>query len=298
MPVAEFLLRISPKIFQSLRNAKGRLMQVLYPKLTEEKFRQIVTKYLDVKKGSVVFIHSATDKLNLAFPFYRILPILLEIVGEEGTLVFPCWQFDYRAEDYLKKNEIFDVRKTPTVMGLLPEFARRYKNACRSLHPTTSMVAIGKYAKEITGDHSNSELANDEHSPMYKLMQHNGIIIGLGVSTYNLSYVHCVEDVMKDKFPVKTHIDEVFDAQVRDQKGEIHNVKVRPPHRQIKFRRIEKYIRENIPVEICRDMKIDGVKYFTANSVELFKSMEALALRGITIYTRKADVRFGNVEIK
>jgi aminoglycoside N3'-acetyltransferase len=292
MPLVEFLSRrLSPRVFGNLKWIYYKTFYLWHPRLTEKKFRQIVAHDLGVKNGSVVFIHSAVDKLNLAFPFHQILPILLEIVGDEGTLVFPCWQFDYRAEDYLKKNEIFDVRKTPTVMGILPEFARRYKNAQRSMYPTDSVVAIGKYAYEITYDHINSKLPSDEHSPFHKIMNYNGIIIGLGVSTYNLSFVHCVEDVMKNKFPVKTLTDEIFEARVRDPNGEIHIVKARAPHSQIKYREIEKYMKKNIPPDICRDMKINGVKYFTANSCELFKKMELLAYKGITIYTEEASVR-------
>ncbi|MGP8216869.1 MAG: AAC(3) family N-acetyltransferase [Bacteroidia bacterium] len=292
MSIGKILLKIlSPAGFKNARKWYHKVKNIWYPKQSEDDFRKIITQELGVKKGSVVFVHSSVSNLNLGFPFFRILPILLEIVGEEGTLVFPCWHFDYRAEDYLKKDELFDVLKSPTVMGVLPEFARRYKNAYRSLHPTSSVVAIGKYAQELTKDHINSEYPGDEHSPFYKIMNYNGIIIGIGVSTYNLSFVHCIEDVMKNKFPVKTVTDDVFNARVRDEKGEIRIVKTRVPHEQIKFRDIEEYMKKNVSETICRDIKIKGVKYFTANSCELYKRMEWLANNGITIYTKEATIR-------
>jgi aminoglycoside 3-N-acetyltransferase len=282
---------LSPEGFNKARKFYHKLKRSWYPKQTEEDFRKLITQVLGVKKGAVVFVHSSVRNLNLAFPVDRILPILLEIVGEEGTLVFPCWHFNYRAEDYLKKNEIFDVKESPTVMGAIPEMARKYKNSYRSMHPINSVVAIGKYAREITSDHINSEYPSDEHSPFYKIMNYNGIIIGIGVSTAFLSFMHCIEDVMKKMFPVKTLTDKVFEARVRDENGEIRIVKTRAPHQQIKFRNVEEYMKKNVPPEICRDMKINGVKYFTANSCELFKTMELLTAKGITMYTKEATIK-------
>jgi aminoglycoside 3-N-acetyltransferase len=289
MSVGKILLRfLSPEHFQKARKLYHNIKSKVYPKLTEESFRKILTEDLGLKKGSVVFIHSAVDNLNLGFPFYRILPILLDIVGEEGTLAFPCWHFNYRAEDYLKKNEIFDVKKSPSVMGILPELARRMKNAKRSLHPLNSVVAVGKYADELTKDHISTEFPSDENSPFYRIMNYNGIIIGLGVSTYNLSFVHCIEETMKEKFPVKTLTDEIFETRVINHDGETIMVKTRAAYSQIKYRNIERFIKKYIPQEICCDFKMNGVKYYKANSRELYNKMEELALKGITIYTNKA----------
>ena len=292
MSIGSIVLKFLPvDEFKRIRKLYHKFKWLWYPKLSEEKFKLILTQDLGVREGSVVFIHSAIDNLNLDFPFYRVLPLLLETIGKEGTLVFPCWQLTERAEEYLKrKDALFDVKKTPTVLGIIPEFARRYPNAQRSLHPTSSVVAIGKYATEITKDHILSELPCDENSPLYKLIKYNSVIIGLGVSTYNLSFVHCIEDSMKKKFPIKTLTDEVFETRVRNKNGEIVIVKTKAAHVQIKHRNIQKYIKENIPPEICKDLYIHGAKYFTAKPKELFEKMGILADKGITIYTQEATL--------
>jgi aminoglycoside 3-N-acetyltransferase len=293
MSIGSIALKVlSDSDFKKIRKLYHAFKRLWYPELSEERFKEILTHDLDVKAGSVIFIHSAVDNLNLDFPFYRILPILLELVGTEGTLVFPCWQLTGRAEEYLKRKEsLFDVKKTPTVLGIIPELARRYPNAQRSLHPTSSVVAIGKHATEITGDHMLSESPCDENSPFYKLMKYNSLIIGLGVSTYNLSFVHCIEDLMKNKFPIKTLTDELFVTQVKNQNGEILNVKTRAPHVQIKYRNIQGYIKKNIPARICKDLYINGAKYFRAKPKELFEKMGVLASKDITIYTNGAILR-------
>ncbi len=129
--------------------------------------------------------------MNIDFSPFKVLQILIDLVGPEGTLIFPAWHFNYRAEDYLKKENIFDVKLSPTVMGLLPELARRHSSAFRSAHPTTSIVAIGKYAKELTEDHEKSIYPCGEMSPYYKMMKYDAIIVGLGVTSHFVSFVHC-----------------------------------------------------------------------------------------------------------
>jgi aminoglycoside 3-N-acetyltransferase len=292
MSPGKLLLKfVSPDTFRRLRRVYLKIKRKVYRPFTEEQFRQILTEKLGIKKGSVVFVHSAADNLNLAFPFYKILPMLLDIVGEEGTVLFPCWHFDYRAEEYLEKDGVFDVKKSPAVLGILAEFARHYKNACRSYHPTASVVAIGKHAQELTKDHVLSEYPCDENSPFYKIIQYNGIIVGLGVSTYNLSFVHCVEDVMKKDFPLKTRTDKVYDAKVRKPDGEMIVVKTRAAHWQIRYREVEAYVHQYIPVSICNDFKFKATKFFTANAAELFTKMKSLATDGITIYKSEAEIK-------
>ena len=135
--------------------------------------------------------------------------MLIEIVGEEGTLIFPAWHFNYRAEDYLNKDLIFDLKRSPSAMGLLSELARRNKMAYRSVHPTTSIVAIGKYAKELTEEHQNSIYPCGEKSPYYKMMKYNAKIIGLGVTSHFVSFLHCPEDVVITSYSI--HYTKLYD---------------------------------------------------------------------------------------
>ena len=292
MPAGRFLLKIlSEKSFLKARKLYHKFLHCIYPKLSEKKFRQILTEKIGLKKGDVVFIHSSLENLNPGFSEFLIIDILLDIVGEEGTLVFPCWHFDYRAEDYLKKDELFDVKKSPTVMGFLPGLACRYEDAYRSLHPTSSCIAIGKYAQEITGDHHKTIYPCDENSPFCKIINYNGKIIGLGVSTYNLSFVHCAEDIMKYEFPVKTRTDEVFEGKVRDYNGNIISVKTKAAHSQVKYNTIQRYVKKHVPAEICEDFKVNGIKFFRADAAKLLEKMTELAKQDITIYTSKAIER-------
>jgi aminoglycoside N3'-acetyltransferase len=254
--------------------------------LTESRFREILTNELGARDGSVVFVHSAVGKMNLGFAAPRVLDILQEVVGTEGTLLFPCTHLAERAEEYLKRNESFDVRKSATTMGILAELARRQPGAVRSLHPTSSVVAIGKHAEELTATHPDSVYPCGRQSPYYKIVHHDGIIVGLGVPPEkSLSFVHCVEDIMKDRFPVETRTREVFQARVVDQHGRERIVPTLAAHWRIQRRNIARYFRRYVPPETCRNLVIDGVSYYTAKSRQLYARMEELANRSITIYS-------------
>ncbi len=258
------------------------------PKFSEAQFRQFLADKLQIKQGAVVFVHSSIDGMNLGFSFLRVLPILRELVGEQGTLLFPCYSVTGRAEDYLRRGEVFDVRKTVTVMGLIPELARRMPDAVRSLHPTNSVVAVGCHAQALTDTHQDSIYPCDRESPYHKIVAHDGIIVGLGVSMESLSFVHCIEDIRRERFPLKARTDEVFEATVIDREGHEQKVRTLAAAARIGYRNVSRYCRKHIPEDILRSFVVNGANYFVAKSPELYAKMDELTERGITIYTKKA----------
>jgi aminoglycoside N3'-acetyltransferase len=288
MSAADFIYKIlSKEKFILIRNWYYSALRIIYKPLTEEKFRNILENKLGVSNGKVVFVHSSIEKMNLGFPFYKVLSILLDIVGPEGTLLFPAWQYQGRAEDYTDKNsgKIFDVNKTPTAMGLLPEMARRHKMAQRSSHPTSSIVAIGAHAKELVSGHHLSIFPCGELSPYYKMLDYDSIIIGLGEKTVSLSFVHCVEDILKEEFPVKTLQDKPYECMVLDHNCNKIEVKTLIPHKNIQIRRIPLFMTKYISKNICKTIKYRGCNYFTADAKKLYNRMLDLAKDNITIYS-------------
>jgi aminoglycoside 3-N-acetyltransferase len=190
-----------------LQSVQKRLSSL--PPFSENDLYRVLTEDLGIQKGNVVFFHSSAEKLRPSFPLHHVLTILRDVVGEDGTLLTPTYPRQLSSE-FLKNDFVFDVRKTPSYMGILSELFRRTKNAIRSLHPTKSVCAIGPCAQELTSTHQNSPYPYDICSPYYKVMQYNGIIVSLGVSPLRLSFVHCVEDVLKERFPFNNNIKTLF----------------------------------------------------------------------------------------
>src|SRR6267154_5898370 len=259
----------------SLRRAKWarecRRVDAL-PPLTEADFSAILANDLGLTEGDLVYVHSGMDGLNLAFPFYRILFLIREVIGTSGTVLFPTYPNHRIASyEYLRQGKIVDVRRTPSYTGILTEFARRQRAAVRSLHPTKSVCAIGPAAKEITATHHLSPYPYDTCSPYYKLITGGGKIVGLGATTNYISFGYCVDDSLKDKFPVRVYHDEIFDAQCINYQGErvivstyAHDMsRVVHPNMPVWF---QKYV----SAEACRDLMVRGMQFFRADAPKLF----------------------------
>lgn len=278
---------LGEKKFKRFRQIGYRVKYFINKPMNENEFQNFLLKEMKILSGDTLFIHSSMDKLNVSFSAGKLLQILQKVVGSEGTLMFPAWHFNYRAEEYLvRSSNIFNVRKSFSVMGLLTEIARREPGAKRSLHPTNSIVAIGKNAEDLLKDHHKSIYPNGEMSPFYKMMNYGGKVVGLGEQAmHSLSFVHCIEDVYQDKFPYPTRTDLVFKAKVIDMDGVEQTVQTKAAHVAIGKRNVFKYLKENFgPDEICNYSK-RGSNFFVVNSRDFYRKMESLTDKGITIYS-------------
>ncbi len=275
----------------SLRRAKWereRRRVASLPPLTEDDFRNILIDQLGLRTRDLVYVHSGIDGLSLSFPFYRILFLIKEVIGRGGTVVFPTYP-NHRISSYewLKQGNVFDVRRTPSYTGILTEFARRQRGAVRSLHPTKSVCAIGPASKEITATHHLSPYPYDTCSPYYKLIERGGKIIGLGATTNYISFGYCVDDALKEKFPVRVYHDEIFDAPCINYEGQSVTVKTYAHDMSTTVHPdMPRFMKTYVSEEACRDLQIKGMKFFRASAPKLFDEMMELAQRDIIAYPR------------
>lgn len=270
---------------KEVRYAYRKFRQKLHKPLSEEAFRDILVRKLGIREGDTLFVHSSVDFLNIDFSPLQLLKILIDITGKEGTLLFPAWHILSRAEEYLQdENNIFDMRRSPSVLGLLPELVRRLPGAQRSIHPINSIVAIGKYAKELVSSHEQSVYPAGELSPYYKMMKYNAKIIGIGVNANFLSFVHCPEDIMKEEFPVRTRTEQIYSGKIRLLSGEIVHVKTLAAHTNIQKRNIPAFLDKYIPKDIYSACIIRGSDFYVADANGLYHKMIGLAKQNKTIY--------------
>jgi len=226
---------ISKEKQQSLKRfeyqSKKRLTDT-FPKLTEAKLREILIDEFGVKSGSHLFIHSSLDMINTDLSPIDILKIILDIVGDEGSISVPTFT-KYLSKEWMLMEKEFNIKRTPSGMGIFSEIVRRDKRAVRSLHPTKSVATIGKIAEFILEEHHLDPYQFGKKSPFYKLLTEYDVkIIGLGVSM-PLSMVHVVEDVYHNEHPVDVNEKELFQKKCIDNNKEsivvktfVHNPKV------------------------------------------------------------------------
>ncbi|MGZ8845113.1 MAG: AAC(3) family N-acetyltransferase [Pyrinomonadaceae bacterium] len=277
--------------FNSLRRAKWereRRRVASLPPLNEQDFKNILVSDLQLTAGELVYVHSGMDGLNLDFPFYRILFLIQEVIGSQGTVVFPTYP-NHRISSYewLKQGNVFDVRCTPSYTGILAEFARRQRKGIRSLHPTKSVCAIGPAARDLTATHHLSPYPYDTGSPYYKLIAGSGKIIGLGATTNYISFGYCIDDALKENFPVRVYHDEIFEAPCVNYEGEHVIVKTYAHDMSTTVHPdMPRWFATYVSEEACRDLKVRGMKFFRASAPKLFEEMIELARRDIIAYPR------------
>lgn len=271
----------------------------ILPRITEARFKIILTDVLNINSGDVVFVHSSAQELHLEFPFYRCIDCLREVVGEQGTLLFPAYP-ELPSYDFLLSGKVFDARKSPAYTGIISEAARRQKDAFRSLHPTKSVCAIGRYAKDLTDAHSQSPYPYDAESPYYRIVRYGGKVIGLGTTTQSLSFVHCVEDLLKDKFPIQVYHPRLFDAPCINASGKAEIVQTYAHDMSRVYRSglevdVPGYMRKYISKDICEDIMVYGRPFFKVDARKLLGEMEHLTQQNIMIYADKQNNygRFG-----
>ena len=253
--------------------------------LSETQLLDIFVNALGLCKGDTVFVHSSIDQLNLGFPFYRVLPLMEDLVGAGGTLLFPTYP-RLSSYEFLLRGEVFDIKKTPSYTGILSEVARRQANAVRSLHPTKSVCAIGAAAEELTCDHQKSPYPYDRCSPYYRITEFGGKIVGLGVSTANLSFVHCIDDALKDDFPVRPYHAQLFAATCINGAGNKVIVETYAHDLKKMNHNIPRFMKTYVSSDACVDLNLNGMKFFRADARRLFDEMSSLAATGKTIYPR------------
>jgi len=253
------------------------------PKISEETLRSILTNELRIQHGDHIFVHASLDMINTDLTPVDIVKIVLDIVGEEGSLSVPTFT-KYLSKDWMLMDKDFNIKKTPSGMGIFSEMVRRDKNALRSLHPTKSVATIGKIAHSILDEHHLDIYQFGKKSPFYKLLNYDVKIIGLGVSM-PLSMVHAVEDVYHDEYPVKVNEQELFQKNCIDAnkntvsvKTLVHNLKVIVRGNSKKF--VQKYMNKKDYV-IYRYYL---TPFYMVKGKQFFEELESQMRQGNTIY--------------
>ena len=132
----------------------------------------------------ILMVHSSFDSM---LPMYtgtakELVEGLIEYCGPNRTLVMPSFIMGGRTYDaaaYYEKKP-FDVRITPSEMGLVAEIFRRTPKVLRSLHPTCSVCALGPLAKELTTGHHVSRAGMTPDSPFGVMTRRPTSILGPG----------------------------------------------------------------------------------------------------------------------
>ena len=144
---------------------------------------------LGVEEGDTLLVHSSYKSLGAVDGGPQIVIKALEAaLGPEGTLIMPTFNFDFN------KGVPWDVRTTPSKMGILTELVRKDPRARRVFHPFYSFAVLGKHADMLGSLRYKS--AYERESVFGKLRDLDGKIMIVGLSyTNSMTFFHHIEQM-------------------------------------------------------------------------------------------------------
>lgn len=161
---------------------------------------------LGVKKGDVLMIHSAASAIGGIKDLMKapdtgmlwLLEALKESVGPDGLIAAPTFTKTFKSESDGPTGDVWNPKTSHSRVGSFTNYVWEQKDALRSDHPTHSIAAIGKRAKEFCAGHSWREGATtfDRRGPWGKLVDWNGKILWIGTAMKTQTAVHAVEEWM------------------------------------------------------------------------------------------------------
>ena len=164
---------------------------------------------LGVEEGDTLLVHSSYKSLGAVDGGPQIVINALEsALGSEGTLIMPTFNFDFN------KGVPWDVRATPSKMGILTELVRVDPRAKRVFHPFYSFAILGKHAEMLGSLRYKSSY--ERNSVFGKLRDLDGKIMVIGLSyTNSMTFFHHIEQMEDVDYRFLKH----FTGEVTDENG-------------------------------------------------------------------------------
>lgn len=163
---------------------------------------------LGLGPGAVVIVHSSLRALGwVAGGAQAVVQALLEMVGDEGTVVMPT-QSTHLSDPAGWSNPPVPAHWVPLLrealpaydpyltmtrdMGQIVECFRHHPATLRSTHPTVSFAANGAQAAALVGIHPLTPSLG-EGSPLGRLYEADALVLLLGVGHANNTSLHLAE---------------------------------------------------------------------------------------------------------
>lgn len=237
----------------------------------------------------MLMVHSSINNMQPMFTSnpLELVKMLMAYCGPNRTLVMPAFYFgDPKiggAYSTLEQNPRFDLRRTPSQMGLATELFRRMPGVVQSRHPVYRVAALGPLARELTTGQEFAEYPSGIGSPFDHMTRRNTRVIGIGKDIEVLTQAHHVEGVMGDDFPVPRGPAAGLVVMVVDGKEEFPvTLGGRGPIWRFNVMKL----REIMDSETLSEWKFHNVPLFSVRAADVTATLVAAAKRGITLYDR------------
>ena len=241
-------------------------------------FDELVLNFreLGLAKGDVLLVHSSYKSFGgVEGGPQTVIDALKFILSEEGTLIVPTFNYDFC------DGVSYDVKKTPSKMGIISELVRTDSNSKRTFDPVFSFSILGKhrdYLANLKYEHSFGP-----NSVFAKLRELNAKIMIIGLS-YNesVTFFHHIEEIQGCDYRYFKE----FEGEIIDYNGIKNKSKI------ILFvRDIEKGVQNNVNI-MGEIMEHEGI----VNKIIIGKSNVKL-MKANQVYQRTIKEMKRNIHI-
>lgn len=213
--------------YLGLRRRVAPAMRLVYGSFDTADLRAHLDRRLlqnGARDFEILMVHSS---VNAMAPMYtgnavEFVRMLVDWCGPERTLVMPAFYFgdpkQGGAAATFRRDPHFDLRRTPSQMGLATEIFRRFPGVRHSRHPVYRVSALGPLAAALTAGHEHARSPSGPGTPFEFMAAHDTLILGIGKSFEVMTQVHHVDDLLGDEFPVPRRAPTARDALVVEVK--------------------------------------------------------------------------------
>ncbi|MFN8581533.1 MAG: AAC(3) family N-acetyltransferase [Gemmatimonadaceae bacterium] len=193
---------------------------------------EAAVRRLGIGDGDAVLMQSSFTAINgFDGEPQHVIDCVLDVIGPKGHLFMVSMPYDGAARDYLESAQTFDVRKTPSRMGVISESFRRRKGVLRSANPLHPVLAWGPRAEWVVEGHERLAHSCGPASPFERMLQLNTKALLFDVDLDVLTFTHYLEDLFQESAPEPVYADEPIRTAIRDRDGQRRDVSVFPFNR-------------------------------------------------------------------
>lgn len=212
---------------------------------------------LGIVAGDIVLLTSDILKLAMtarkregSFSADTFLDAFISVLGTEGTLLIPAYNFD------LEHGDAFSVKETIPMTGSLAIAAMKRNDFIRTENALHSFLVRGKYSSEMAGMHNISSFGPD--SPFAFLHEKDALMLfaGTGIAEA-MTFTHYVEESMKVGYRRNRDITLHYTDQAGVAEKKIFRLYAKKTGYTMNMQMLE----DKLPPEILRIKYINSIAY-------------------------------------
>lgn len=269
-----------------LRKARRTMVRIFLSYGEEELVRGL--ERIGVKSGDSIMVHSAFEPHHgFRGSIEEVIDAFLKALGPSGNLLMVSLPYRTSSFDYLQKVKCFDVRKTPSAMGLMSEFFRRRKGVLRSAHPTHPMLAYGPRSEWFIAGHEQCLYPCGPGSPFEKALQAGAKAVFFNVPFAYFTFFHYLEHCVSAKLAFPLYHEPAFETPVINQRGEriVVRTMVFTPE-AIARRRFEVLEQWLVRRGVIRKTRVGASTLLVVDLREVMDSFEEMTRQNVFFYDR------------